>query len=288
MNAQEKPSSSLREAVAKARAAMPNVHVDEASFLNAVEQRLARARAGDEADANAEPDAVADKTALVSLRVDDLYLAFACANGDGSAVARLAALVSELAADVRPRFPRLPETWDDVTQRFMRLLLVGDGRPPKIVDYAGTGDLRAWLRVALTRFLLNVASREGRERPEEMPFFEALSDGSSSAEADYLRAACRAELRASLETSAEALSARERALLRFTYADGKTVQEIGAVYGVHGATASRWIQKARERLAALVRDDLVKRLELSDSEASSMLRGALSQIDLTLNRLLAG
>jgi RNA polymerase sigma-70 factor (ECF subfamily) len=273
MDVVEKCSFGLPAAIAAAREAMPGVHADEVTFSDSVRKRLA--------NVDAEGD-------LSTLRIDDLWLAFACAEGDEQALLRLAAIVEGLATDARPRFPRLPETWDDVTQRFMRLLLVGEGRPPKIMDYAGTGELRAWLRVALTRFLLNVAQREGRERPEDLPFFAALADGGSSAEAEYLRAACLAELRASLETSASALTPRERALLRFSYADGKTVHEVGAVYGVHGATASRWIQKARERLASLVRDDLVKRLELSDSEASSMLRGALSQIDVTLNRLLAG
>src|SRR6185436_3818843 len=113
--------------------------------------------------------------------------------------------------------------------------------------------------------LLNVATREGRERPEDLPFFEALSEGGTDAEADYLRAACKVELRASLTHAASTLTDRERALLRFAYADGKNVNEIGAVYGVHGATASRWIQKARERLATAVREDLVRRLALSDT-----------------------
>src|SRR4029078_12669779 len=116
--------------------------------------------------------------ALRTLRVADLYLAFASASGDEQAVAELARSVGALATDLRPNFTHLPETWDDITQRFLRAMVVpSEERPPKILDYAGTGDLRAWLRVALSRFLLNVASREGRERPEDLPFFEALSDG---------------------------------------------------------------------------------------------------------------
>lgn len=275
MDTVETRHSALRAKVARARQEFPEVHADDRGFLAALQARV---------EASEDPDA-----AVQTLRVNDLFIAYACAAGSEPAVVHLAAVVADLAGELRGKFPRLPETWDDVSQRFMRILLVAEaGRSPKILDYAGTGDLRAWLRVALTRFLLNIASREGRERPEEMPFFEALSDGGSSAEAAYLRSACNAELRASLEVSAAALEPRERALLRFVYADGKTVQEVGAIYGVHGATASRWVQKARERLASLVRDDLTKRLDVSESEAASLLRGALSQIELTLHRLLAG
>jgi RNA polymerase sigma-70 factor (ECF subfamily) len=275
MEGHENLLSEVSAIVDEARATLPAIHVDRGRFVESVLAKIAGA---------ADPAA-----ALRTLRVADLYLAFASASGDEQAVAELARSVGALATDLRPKFTHLPETWDDITQRFLRAMVVpSEERPPKILDYAGTGDLRAWLRVALSRFLLNVASREGRERPEDLPFFEALSDGSTSAEADYLRAACGAELRASLEVSAQALTARERALLRFAYADGKTVQEIGAVYGVHGATASRWVQKARERLATLVHDDLTQRLKLSNSEATSLLRGALSQFDLTLDRLLAG
>jgi RNA polymerase sigma-70 factor (ECF subfamily) len=253
--------------VAAARAAWPKIDVDLAAFV-----RFLAERAGDQP--------------TESLRVPDLYLVFACLAGHPAAVAELDAMCAEEIERARPRVGYLSHDAEDIAQRVKERLLVGSGAPPKLVEYAGTGSLQAWLRVTLTRALLNVATRESREVPEDLPFFEALADGVAGPEAELLRASCRAELRQSLEAAAQKLSDRERALLRFAFRDRKTVEQIGAVYGVHGATASRWVQKARQTLVTAVRDDLRARLKISDTEAASVLRGALSQIETSLHRIL--
>jgi RNA polymerase sigma-70 factor (ECF subfamily) len=68
---------------------------------------------------------------------------------------------------------------------------------------------------------------------------------------------------------------------------GSTVDQIATVYQVHRATAARWVAKAREELARKTRDALRKRLELSQSQFESVVRMIESQIDLSIERLLA-
>ena len=265
--------ASLGAGLAAAAAAEPALVFDTLALLDVLE-----ARAATSTDADGDPSA---------LHFADLALAYSAATGCPEGVLRVTNLVGQVAASLRPKFANVPEGWDDLVQRFMEALVVGGERPRKLLDYAGRGDLRAFLRVSMGRFVLNVVAREGREEPEDLPFFEALSDGGADAEVAYLKAACRAELKVSLEVAARALEARDRVLLRYTYADGRTVAEIGAVYGVHGATASRWVLRARARLAELVYADLTERLKMSGSDAQSLLRSAMSEVELTLQRLLA-
>lgn len=259
------PSPPLVEQVRQARAAWPDIDVDVARFTASLAARMDGAG---------------------RLAVSDLYLAFACLEGNAAALAAFDAMCIEELARVRPRVGYLGDGVEDIAQRVKERLLVSVGGPPPLADYRGTGPLRAWIRVALTRTLLNVATRESREVPEDLPFFDALADGASQPEAELLRASCKAELRQSLEAAAATLTVRERALLRFAFRDRKTVEQIGAVYGVHGATASRWVTKARQTLVHAVRDDLRERLAISNTDAASVLRGALSQIETSLERIL--
>lgn len=258
----------LSQQLLQAHATWPEVVVDATRFASFV-----AARARNDGD-------------LDRLAVSDLYLAFACLEGDAAALRILDALCAEEAERARSKLGYLAEDAADVAQRMKQRLLVGDGGRPKLAEYEGTGPLRSWLRVALTRSLLNVATRDSREIPEDLPFFEAIADGASQPEAELLRASCRAELRQSLEVASAALDDRERALLRFAFRDRKTVEQIGAVYGVHGATASRWVTKARQKLVTAVRDDLMTRLKITNTEADSVLRGALSRVEVSLHRLL--
>src|SRR5262249_23166004 len=151
--------------------------------------------------------------------------------------------------------------------------------------YAGTGDLRNWIRVTAHRMLLRIAKQETKEAPTSRPFFEAIGDIGLSTEPSYVRSEGQEDVRNALVSGAARLSARDRCLLRYTYGDRRTVQQIGTIYGVHGATASRWVEKARQRLLLLVQEELTTRLAISQGEAASILRGALSRIDLTLSTI---
>ncbi len=268
----------LAALVADARAAWPGIDVDDHEFVAALAARI--------------PEDVASGVvaALRTVRASDLYLARACLRGHPRAIAALDAISGAEVERARPRFRWLAHDIDDVKQRLRERLLVAttgeDGQtthPPKIADYGGTGELKMWLRVSVTRMLLNVATRESREVPEEDAFFEAITDGAATAESHYVRAQGQAELKAALVGATARLASRDACLLRYAYADKRTVEQIGAIYGVHGATASRWVQRARRALLVEVRAELMEKLSISDEEAASLVRAALSHVDLTLS-----
>jgi len=153
-----------------------------------------------------------------------------------------------------------------------------------LAGYAGTGALRAWLRSMTLRMLINIATREEREVPSEEAFFDALCADEPGPDVALVREACRQQFKAAVLNSMGHLSNRERSLLRYAFADGLSVDEIGAIYRVHRATAARWIQDARSRLVEATLAELASRLHLPEAEIASVVRGALSGIDMSILR----
>jgi RNA polymerase sigma-70 factor (ECF subfamily) len=221
---------------------------------------------------------------LESLRVPEVVLACACARHDPAAIAHFERTYFVEVESAARRFDSLPITLDDVKQRVREKLYLHD--PPALSTYAGRGDLGGWLRAATLHLLINVATRETRERPTEGFFFEAVVDSTTNAEAAYLKEACRDEFEQAFTGALGKLDARERVLLRYAFADGLSVDQIGAVFGVHRATAARWVAKARDRLVAETRAELMKALQVGEGEAASIVRAALSRMGTTLLRRL--
>jgi RNA polymerase sigma-70 factor (ECF subfamily) len=218
------------------------------------------------------------------LRVADLYLACACARRDPVAIALFEAGYFDEIRNVCARFPSLSVSTDDIRQRLREKLFLAD--PPSVAGYGGQGDLRAWFRAAVLHFVLNITSREARETPTRDCFFEAILDASPSAEAAFLRRACRKEFEDAFAQAVTQLPDRERSLLRYTFNDKLTIDEVGAIFQVHRATAARWIQKAQLQLVESTRHALTARLGITPDEADSVVRGAMSSLGTTLFRYL--
>jgi RNA polymerase sigma-70 factor, ECF subfamily len=219
------------------------------------------------------------------VRVPELFLACACAKRDPAAIAHFeTAYFSEVDMMYR-RFDALPAALDDVRQRVRSLLFFS--HPPAVAGYSGAGELRSWLRATVLHFLINISNREGRERPTDAAFFDAVIDSSPDVEAAYLKEACRIEFDEALCAALKSLEPRDRALLRYAFADGANVDQIGAVYRVHRATAARWVAAARDLLVERTRAELMARLRVSETEAGSIVRAALSRMGGSLLRRLA-
>ncbi|MCL4227840.1 MAG: sigma-70 family RNA polymerase sigma factor [Myxococcales bacterium] len=219
------------------------------------------------------------------VHADDLYLACACAGGDPAALAAFdRAVLPQISGAVR-RIDPSPDFADEVRQAVRARLLVGDaGEPPRIAGYAGRGPLVAWVRVAAVRLALALRDRRRREAPVAHAGDDVGDLAALDPELALLKARYAGELEEALRRAGQALTERERALLRLAFADGLNVDQVGDVYGVHRATAARWIARARERLFELTRDDLRARLALSPTEFDSVVRLVRSQVELTLTR----
>jgi RNA polymerase sigma-70 factor (ECF subfamily) len=253
-----------------ARATWPDVRIDPAQLVDFVAQRLAGA------------DLAA---ALATAPAADLVLAAACAAQEPTAHAAFDAVLTEVdAAGNSTRSPR--DLIDDVKQLLrLQLLVAKDGKPPGIAGYRGKGPLRGWVRITATRELIRHQRKRAREAPSDRPLDEALGDASDPLLAQ-LKAEYRTEFATALREGIAELGAEDRTLLRQQIVDQLSIDEIGAAFGVHRATAARWLQRARGALVTATRGRLAARLKLSVDEIDSVIRLVQSQLDASVVRYL--
>lgn len=217
----------------------------------------------------------------------DLYLSCACAAGDPTALAHLE---QHYVATLDPALARLEKSGaspDDVKQILRERFLTRVGeRSPKIADYSGLGDLRTWLRVAAVRIAISLARKHRREA---FPGDEAFADMPAqdpSPELAVLEETYRAEFDAAFRSAFRSLSARDRNLLRHQVLDRLSIDRIGALYGVHRATAARWVARARDALIKGVKRALQSQLAVGREELDSILRLIQSRVDISLRAFL--
>ncbi|HSS02031.1 MAG TPA: sigma-70 family RNA polymerase sigma factor [Kofleriaceae bacterium] len=253
-----------------ARTAWPDVRVDPGQVIEFIVQRLAG------------PDLAA---ALATAPAADLLLAAACAEQEPTAHAAFDAILAEVdAAGASTRSTR--DLVDDVKQLLrVQLLVPKDGKPPGIIGYRGKGPLRGWVRITATRELIRHQRKRAREAPSERPLDEAIGDASDPLLAQ-LKAEYRTEFASALREAIAELGPEDRMLLRQQIVDQLSIDEIGAAFGVHRATAARWLQRARGALVTATRGRLAARLKLSVDEVDSVIRLVQSQLDASVIRYL--
>jgi RNA polymerase sigma-70 factor, ECF subfamily len=93
-----------------------------------------------------------------------------------------------------------------------------------------------------------------------------------------------AEFRASLREAIDALSPRERNVLRLHLLEGMSLEEVGRVYDAHRASVARWIARARTEILADTRKRLSARLRLQEGEFDSLMGLVRSDLDQSLRR----
>lgn len=253
-------------AIGAARAAWPGVHVPDGVFEAYVVERLG------------QPPFPSDSPST-------LYLACACVRGDRAA---LRAFDERYMPDVARAMERMrlpPADVADVAQTLRQLLLAGPS--PRLAEYAGRGELGAWLRVIAVR----AALKRIRGRKPEVDADDALLAVRSvgdDPELGYMKELYRRAFRESFNAAVAGLDDRDKVLLRQHFVDGLGVDELAALHHVHRATAARWVQKSREKLLDETRRQFMARARVGARECDSVLRMVRSRIDVTLGKLLSG
>lgn len=257
--------------VERARAEVPGVELDPATFAGYVAERVT-------VDAGGHP-------VVAPLRAGALWIACGCVLGDAAAITAFEATYGpEIGAALRKSFDAALS--EDAELRLReRLLLVGEDEVPRLASYSGRGDLRAWLRAAAVRTAIDLM----RARRTVAVDANALDDVAIAQ--DPLLAALkqryRDEFRIAFGEAAKTLTDRERTLLRYRFFDGLSIDEIGQLYRVHRATVARWIAAIRERLFEDTRAALVARLGLvAATDVDSILHLIDSQLDISVEELL--
>ncbi|MFH1810402.1 MAG: sigma-70 family RNA polymerase sigma factor [Pseudomonadota bacterium] len=267
-----------QELLTRARQAWPDLKVADDVFV----QTLHHA-----ASALVEDQSGSLGAAMRQLHVEDLYLACGCLAGDRQALEQFEQLyMSDLERALRS-LARSGVDIDEVLQRVRRNLLVQeDGRLPRLGQYTGRGALRRWLRVAALREGLSAIRSAGREMARAEKTLLHAVEHDDDPELQVLKRLYRAEFKNAFQQALLELGPRDRTLLRYQLVDGLNIDQIGAIYGVHRATAARWLSHTRDQLRERSRELLAAHARIRTEEVDSIVRLIHSQLDVSLFRLL--
>lgn len=186
----------------------------------------------------------------------DVFLAWAAVSRDEHAVSEVDSWVREVATravsvtGVRNYEP------SDLEQDLLQLLIVGTvTRPPRLSSYGGRGPLKAWVRSCALRECL-MRRRRASVSEEVVAVSAQLTAEDDDPELRALKARDRHAFGDALADAFRQLESSTRTLLRYYYVDGLDQQQIALIYGVHHATISRRLDRARDSIRQYTRETL--------------------------------
>jgi RNA polymerase sigma-70 factor (ECF subfamily) len=213
---------------------------------------------------------------------EDLYLALACADGNEAAIAAFRdAHVPALRQALGKLGGMSAATIDEVVQRVLVIVFVGEAGPPQITTYSGRGTLRSWIRT--------IGVRTGRRQlglEADVAGDDALPDiTASDPELDLLRERYRDQVKHAFAAAFAELADRERNVLRQYHIDGLTIDQLATLYQVNRATTARWVAGARLAVITRTRKHLVDRYGIAAAEVDSIIRLVRSQLDVSVREI---
>jgi RNA polymerase sigma-70 factor, ECF subfamily len=236
------------------------------------------------------PDAAtpAIRELYLSLRVEDLALARACAAGNERAweafMARFREKLYDIAGYIAKETSAARELADSLYADLYGTSTRDGQRVCKLASYTGRGSLEGWLRTVMAQEYINRYRRQRRlvsldEENEEGKQFAAPDPAPVSALDPRIESATDEIL--------SALSADDRFVLAAYYLDGRTLAAIARILGVHESTISRKLDKMaaslrKQILAALGRRGMSRRqaqeaMEVDVRDLRVNIRSRLSQ-----------
>lgn len=210
----------------------------------------------------------------------DLYLAAACLEQDPLA---LQALRQRL-RDALPMLKsfRLDAADEDALINDTLSALIGLNGPPRLKSYSARGPLASWLQVVLTRQVLALRRKSHTATPVELDEVLLGSVAIEGApELELLKERFRGVFSQSFKAALQALSPRQRNMLRQHYLDQLSLEELGMLYRVHRATVARNLADARASLLEATRDEVSHALGIGRLEVDSIMRVVASRLDIS-------
>lgn len=224
---------------------------------------------------------------FLSLRVDELALARACAAGSNSAWETFLTRYREKLYLSALRIARESSAARELADTLYADLYgtnTRDGqRVSKLSSYTGRGSLEGWLRTVLAQEYVNRYRRTKRlvsleEESEEGVQFHA-PEPEPVVPADNRLADATDEALASL-------SAEDRMVLSAYYLDERTLAEIARMLGVHESTISRKLDKLAKSLRKQIITGLTRR-GMSRRQAEEALELDVRDLQVDIRRSLA-
>jgi RNA polymerase sigma-70 factor (ECF subfamily) len=226
------------------------------------------------------------ETELDVLHAEDFALGIACLERRPGALEALDRVCGGAVAAAVARIDRSRELFDEVHQILWQRLFVGTPeQSPRILSYAGRGPLAAWIAVAAQRIALDLRRDAVRNLGE--PEVESMLSAREHPEIDYLRTRYKGQFEQAVRAALAALPDRDRLLLRLTAVSGLSHEQVAAVYGVNQSTVTRWIAKVRAQVLKATSDEFCGKLGVPETEFRPLADMLMSQIDLSISRVLA-
>lgn len=227
------------------------------------------------------------RTFFLSLRIDELALARACAAGSNAAWEVFLTRFREKLYLSALRIAREDSAARELADTLYADLYgtnTRDGqRVSKLASYTGRGSLEGWLRTVLAQEYVNRYRRTKRlvsldEESEEGVQFRA-PDPEPLPPADP-------RLAQATDEALAALSGEDRTVLSAYYLDGRTLAEIARLLGVHESTISRKLDKLAKSLRKQIVAALVRR-DMSRRQAEEALETDVRDLQVDIRRSLA-
>jgi RNA polymerase sigma-70 factor, ECF subfamily len=224
---------------------------------------------------------------FASLRVEELALARACADGNERAWEEFIARYRERLYDIARYIAK-----EDSAARELADSLYGDlygtvsregQRVSKLASYTGRGSLEGWLRTVMAQEFVNRYRRQRRL----VSLDEESEDGAQfpAAQPDPV-VAVDPRVEAAADEALAALASEERFLLASYYLDERTLAEIARTLGVHESTISRKLDKLAKFLRKRILATLVEK-GMSRRQAKEALQVDVRDLGLNVRSRMA-
>ena len=217
---------------------------------------------------------------LRSVRVRDLALAAACGHGDAQAWRQF---FDELRGPLRAAGRVLAGArGEELADALFGELYEQRAR---LASFAGRSSLAGWLRAVLYRSYVDRLRSEKKEVSLEERETAGVEVSAATAADPVEQGQYERIAQSALEAALQRLPPRQKLLLDFYYFHGLTLREAAALVGVHEATASRELDRARTQLRKTLTSILKQEHRLEEEEVQRCLYQA-AQGSLEIRRSL--
>jgi RNA polymerase sigma-70 factor, ECF subfamily len=224
---------------------------------------------------------------LVTLRIEELALARACAAGNNSAweifLTRYREKLYQSALRIAREDSAARELADGLYAELYGTTVREGVRVSKLSSFTGRGSLEGWLRTVLAQEFVNRYRRTKRlvsldEENEDGAQFAAVQ-----AE-DFSSADVRLEL--ATDAALAELQSEDRFVLAAYYLDGRTLAEVARMLGVHESTISRKVDKLAKLLRKKIMAGMMQR-GMARRQAEEAMEIDVRDIQINIRRSLA-
>jgi RNA polymerase sigma-70 factor (ECF subfamily) len=217
----------------------------------------------------------------VSLKIEELVLARACAGGNERAweafMARYRERLYEIGLQIAREDSAARELADSLYADLYGTVTREGKRISKLATYTGRGSLEGWLRTVMAQEHVNRYRRQKRM----VSLDEETEEGSQFATPDpEPTPVVDPRLESAADEALSALPAEDRFILAAYFLDGRTLAEIARMLSVHESTISRKLDRLAKSLRKQILAGLARR-GMSRRQAQEAL--AVDVRDLTLN-----